>query len=287
MSGKVSALGRRITNSVLYRTGLRRDGDTPQAAPPPPHRPEPRWVRVEGGPLRGRELLLDPNSPAYWEREMMEGGFDSFIHEAAAAYGPLEGATFWDVGAHIGYHSLCFAALAGPGGRVFSFEPNPHNVERLRLHLERNPALAERITLTAAALSNADGEASFQFSQNIDDGTSSGSHLADAMVPGEPWWYENFQSTPVPTFRADTLLREGRAPAPTVMKIDVEGAEQMVLEGMPELLARVRPLLFIEVHNITQMFHVQRILFKAGYAQEMLDAEHSSVSRCFIAARPE
>ncbi|HEU4597925.1 MAG TPA: FkbM family methyltransferase, partial [Pyrinomonadaceae bacterium] len=183
-------------------------------------------------------------------------------------------------------HSLCFAALVGPQGRVISFEPNPHNVARFRLHLERNPQLAERITLMTSAVSNVDGEATFEFSSNVDDGTSSGSHLSDAMVPGEAWWYENFERTTVPTVRADTLLRGGRATVPTILKIDVEGAEQLVLEGAQELLATARPMLFIEVHNITQMFYVQKILFDAGYALDMLDAEHSSFSRCFLAARP-
>ncbi len=271
--------GRRIINSVLYRTGLRKSGGTPRQA-------APRWVQVTGGALSGSQLFLDLDSPAYWEREMAEGRFDSFIYDAVREWGRIDGAVLWDIGAHIGYHSLNFAALVGSEGRVISFEPNPYNAERFRLHLERNPHLAERVTLLTAALSNSDGQATFEFSPDIDDGTSSGSHLSDAMLPGEPWEYANFKSTTVETLRADTLWRRGDVPAPTVMKIDVEGAEQLVLEGAPELLAEVRPLLFVEVHNISQMFYVQNILFKAGYAAEMLDAEHSSVSRCFIMARP-
>lgn len=277
--GRLSALGQRAVNSFFWRTGLRRPGPaTPAAAP--------RWVRVASGPLAGGWLFLDTDSSAYWEREMAEGRFDPFIYEALKQWGGIEGATCWDVGAHIGYHSLCFAALVGARGRVVSFEPNPYNVERFHLHLERNPDLASRITLLTAALSDADGEAMFEFSPTVDDGTSTGSHLAAASAACDPSEYANFAHTTVKTLRADTLLREGRISPPTVIKLDVEGAEQLVLEGASELLTSLRPLLFVEVHNISQMFYVQKLLLGVQYTMEILDAEHASLSRCFVIARP-
>jgi FkbM family methyltransferase len=279
--GKVAALGRRAVNSFFYRTGLRR-----QTSAATEWTANPRWLQVEGGPLEGGWLLLDPNSPADWEHEMAEGRFDPFIYEEIDRWGGAEGATFWDVGAHIGYHSFCVAALAGPKGRVFAFEPNPHNVDRFRLHLERNPDLAGRISLQSLALSNTDGEASFEFSPTVDDGTSTGSHLSNASLPSEASEYAQFRRTTVTTARADTLLHSGTIAPPTIMKIDVEGAEQLVLEGAPGLLATARPLLFVEVHNISQMFYVQRILLSAGYEMEILDAVHASLSRCFTVARP-
>ncbi len=277
--GRVAALGQRAVNSLLRRTGLRRPGPAATAA-------APDWVRVAGGPLEGGWLFLDTDSAAYWEREMAAGCFDPFIYEELRRWGSVAGATFWDVGAHIGYHSLCFAALAGERGQVVSFEPNPYNVERFRLHLERNPVLAGRITLLLEALSNADGEASFEFSPTVDDGTSTGSHLLAASLPCDPSEYANFARTTVKTLRADTLLREGRRRPPTVVKIDVEGAEQLVLEGASELLTNTRPLLFVEVHNISQMFYVQKLLLGAQYTMDILDAEHASLSRCFVIARP-
>ena len=279
--GKVAALGRRAINSFFYRTGLGRP-----AADPIGWTPDPRWVRVEGGPLEGGWLYLDPTSPAYWEQEMAEGSYDPFIYRAVEAWGRIEGATFWDVGAHIGYHSLCIAALVGPAGHVFSFEPNPFNRQRFSQHLERNPQLAPRVTVHAAALSNANGEATFEFSPCVDDGTSMGSHLDGSSAPCDPSVYAGFERTKVEAIRADALIAAGRVPPPTIMKIDVEGAEQFVLEGAPELLRTKRPLLIVEVHNITQMFHVQKLLHAASYEMEILEDEHASVSRCFTLARP-
>lgn len=277
----MTGLGRRAVNSFLYRTGLNRPAAVPRGWEPNPH-----WIQVQRGPLEGGWMFLDENSPAYWEQEMAQGSFDPFIYDELAKWDCVEGATFWDVGAHIGYHSFCFAALVGPNGRVFAFEPNPSNIERFRLHLDRNPSLSERIDLQSVALSNADGEASFEFSSVVDDGTSTGSHLSNASLPSEPEAYSDFQSTTVTTARADTLVQTGAVPGPTIMKIDVEGAEQLVLEGAGGLLAKFKPLLFVEVHNITQMFEVHRILLKADYEMEILDAEHASLSRCFTVARP-
>ena len=75
---------------------------------------------------------------------------------------------------------------------------------------------------------------------------------------------------------------------PSIIKIDVEGAESLVLEGAVELLSKYKPLLLIEVNNITQMFYVQKRLLKIGYNLEILDKEHTSLSRCFIiASHPE
>lgn len=277
---KVAALGRRAVNSFFYRTGLRRSHPGPAG-----WQPDPRWTRVEDGPLKDGWLFLDTNSPAYWEHEMAQGRFDPFIYDELSRT-EVAGGIFWDVGAHIGYHSFCLAALVGPNGRVFAFEPNPYNTERFRLHLERNPTLAERINLQSVALSNADGEASFEFSPVVDDGTSTGSHLSNASLPSEPGDYAAFQSTTVKTARADTLIESGAIPAPTIMKIDVEGAEQLVLEGATGLLRTAQPLLFVEVHNISQMFYVQRLLLNVGYEMELLDAAHASLSRCFTVARP-
>ena len=113
-----------------------------------------------------------------------------------------------------------------------------------------------------------------------------GSHLTGSSAPCDPSVYAGFESTKVEAVRADALIAAGRVPPPTIMKIDVEGAEQFVLEGAPELLRTKRPLLIVEVHNITQMFHVQKLLNAAGYEMEILEDEHASVSRCFTLARP-
>ena len=253
--------------------------------------PRPRQLR--GGPLQGRALLIDPDSAIEYQSKITEGSYDHFFYEALEESGGIADARIWDVGAHVGYHTLAFAALVGPRGRVVAFEPNPYNAERIQQNLELNPDLSERIVLMACALSNNDGETPFVFSPELASGRSSGSYLEGAVRPEPPSSYteDHFKTMTVETAKADTLLLEKRVPQPDVIKIDVEGAEHFVLQGAKDLLSHHCPLLLVEVHNITMMFHVQKILFDLGYDIQMLDAEHTSLSRCFILAerrsRPE
>jgi FkbM family methyltransferase len=246
-----------------------------------------RWHEVIGGPLKGHVMLLNMSSPAIWQKEMQEGSYDSFIYEILDEFGPIRGATIWDVGAHIGYHSLAFAALVGPSGHVVAFEPNPYNIKRLNQHLERNEDLGKHITLMTCALSNMDGEEDFVFSPEIDDGRSSGSHLHQAFVPESPPAYQSFSQIKVKVDTADTLLREGSVPAPSIIKIDIEGAEALVLEGALHLLTSLRPVLLIEVHHIIAMHDTLNILLRLGYQTKVLNEAPNSPSRCFILAQPE
>lgn len=268
-----------IARDFLHRIGLRftvkRRKSTSQ------------WFEVIGGPLQGHHMFLDLHTPAYWHKEMIEGCYDSFIYDVLSKLVPVQGAIVWDVGAHIGYHSLAFAALVGPLGHVVAYEPNPHNIDRLRQHLQRNPDLGERITLMDCALSSMDGEENFVFSPEIDDGRSSGSHLSQAFVPEESVAYQSFTQTKVSVATADTLLNEGRVPAPSIIKIDVEGAESLVLAGARHLLGNLLPILLIEVHHITAMHDTLSILLQIGYQTNILGAAPNSASRCFIVAQPE
>jgi FkbM family methyltransferase len=215
----------RTSPDSLLRSVRRRFGVESARAPV-----RPTWVRVNAGPLAGRELLLATELGGAWA-EMRDGTYDRELFDRLVVAVPLAGATVWDIGAHFGYHTLSFAALAGAAGRVVAFEPNPFNRERLALNLERNSDLASRVVVLPKAVSNADGEAEFVFSADIDSGDSSCSHLGAALPPRPAEAYAEFRRERVPTVRIDTLLTQRAGEIPRVLKIDVEGAEWLVLEG--------------------------------------------------------
>lgn len=244
----------------------------------------PQWVQIEEGPLKGRCLFFDPQaSPG--GLDMLRGRFEPFIYEAINECANLNSMTVWDVGAHFGYHVLAFASLIGSFGQVVAFEPNTYNAERLQLNLDNNPDLAERIILVNYALSNADGEAPFIFCEEVDNGRSSGSHLAGTRAPGDQSVYESFRHAIVSTARGDTLVQAGRVPAPSIVKIDVEGAEVQVLEGIVDILCTLKPVLLIEVHSIISMFYAQKLLTQSGYELRILNEQASTDSRCFVIAK--
>lgn len=152
------------------------------------------------------------------------------------------GATVLDVGAHVGYYTLLSAVLAGPGGKVHAFEPNPANADFLRRHVRINRL--GNVRVEQAAVSDRAGRARFDF------GTGSGTgHLADAGA------------LEVRTLRLDDYCAE-HGLAPTAVKIDVEGAEMSVLKGARETLARHHPTLFLSTHGAE--VHAASLAFLSG-----------------------
>lgn len=243
-------------------------------------RTRPAWHRVQAGPLAGRELYFaEPIEGGY--REMVAGTFDRFIHEELGRRIDLRNCACWDVGGHFGYHSL---ALAAQGAKVVAFEPHAENARRFTMNRERNSDLTAAIEIRETALSNRSGEAAFVASDDL-KGMSSGSHLQEALPPEAAGVYEQFQETRVATVRGDDLIAAG-LPAPKVMKLDVEGAELLVLEGCAQMFREARPLLFVEVHHILLMHGLHEWAGEMGYRLRPLDEEHASPSRCFMLGEP-
>jgi FkbM family methyltransferase len=265
---------RQITQAVLRRSGLVPAAD-----------PLPEWHTVGAGPLAGAELYLAPRAVDTWAA-MVAGSHDRFLFDAIALRRSLGGAVCWDVGAHLGYHALAFAALVGPGGRVVAFEPNPANLARLAMHLARNPVLAGRVTVQPMALSDTVGVTGFRSSAHVESGMSSGGHLAAVRPPNDLSSYKQFQVTEVESSTMDRLVGSGALPAPDVVKVDVEGAESAVLKGGRDVIRAARPLLLIEVHHILQMLEISELLRDWGYRIAVLDHEHATAGRCFILAEP-
>jgi FkbM family methyltransferase len=147
--------------------------------------------------------------------------------------------TFLDVGANIGYYSLMAAAKGVQ--KVIAFEPSPAISSMFQASIGLNPHLASRIKLIRLAASNQEGEITFWANQNKDN-FGLGSVIGGVSK-------ENSQSINVRSTRIDSLLSE-IPPGKTLCKIDVEGAEQLALEGMTKTIAERRPAFLIEVHPI-------------------------------------
>src|SRR5262249_55844643 len=138
---------------------------------------------------------------------------------------------FWDVGANIGAISLVAADLCH---RVIAFEPDPRSLERLRKNVGANGL--SNVEIVAGALGVESGTATLYQAASSNTGMTS-------LVPGRA---EIVGEQHVPIFRADDLIARRPDIAPTVMKLDVEGAEHLVLAGATGLLrsGRLRTLVF-------------------------------------------
>ena len=87
------------------------------------------------------------------------------------------------------------------------------------------------------------------------------------------------------TLTIDSFINTPDARIPDIIKIDVEGAELLVLKGGKEFFKNHKPIIFMEVHNIIMMFYVHKFLLEHGYNVQVLDESNSTLSRCFIMAQ--
>jgi len=152
------------------------------------------------------------------------------------------GDTFFDVGANCGWLSMRAARRVGGAGRVVAFEPSPILVDILRYHCKVNRL--PQITIVGKAVSNSDGEAAlFLLNQGFSFRNSLTIERDDApyVRPDEKG------RIIVPTVTLDHYCRESEL-RPALVKIDVEGAELLVLEGCREVLRRARPIVIVGVH---------------------------------------
>lgn len=138
---------------------------------------------------------------------------------------------FWDVGANIGAISLVAAPLCQ---KVVAFEPDPRSVERLARNIRANRL--EQVEIIDEALGVAAGVAPLYQSANLNSGMTS-------LIAGRG---HVIGEMPVRVLRADDLIAARPDLAPTVMKLDVEGAEHLVLGGAAALLrsGRLRAIVF-------------------------------------------
>ena len=142
---------------------------------------------------------------------------------------------YWDVGANIGTHALLPAA-AQPAATVVAVEPHHRNVTKLIRNKTLNDL--ESVTILPIALSDRTGTATLR---GADDRPGYGSFSL-----GED---SSETVADVPVRPGDDVIADG-VPAPSVVKIDVEGGELAVLEGLSGTLSgdSVRTV-FCEVHR--------------------------------------
>lgn len=169
---------------------------------------------------------------AYWTDRYEENGEVSVFAQLIQP-----GMTIVDVGANIGMYSLIAAQKVGKQGRVLAFEPVPEIHERLRRNIELNNAA--NVTPFCIAISNCQGSMQFYVGRNDSVG-SLYRQLGEGVIQ-------------VNTATLDDVLQEQGVDRVDMVKLDAEGAEYRIIEGMDRLLRRAdRPVLLVE-HNFTAL----------------------------------
>jgi FkbM family methyltransferase len=170
------------------------------------------------------------------------------------------GDTCIDAGCHVGYYTCLFAKLVGTGGRVFAFDANPQACDRTRANLQLN-GLSEAGVIQAA-LADHNGTAQFYVSVDEQTGLSSLGAIS---------FFKRIISVPRTTL--EEFLNQRGIQHVRLLKVAVEGAEELVLRGAGTFLSDQRiDFLLMECYDErlrllnSSTERVSGILRAAGYA---------------------
>jgi FkbM family methyltransferase len=169
-----------------------------------------------------------------------------------------------EIGAHIGYFSLLFAKLVGKTGKVHVLEPGTNNLPYLYSNVER----VSQIVVHEFAASSDDGYVDFW----IEDLTGQNNSMIEE--------FEGFernvnasgvksrvsrQRVSVVSKKVDTFCVELELSRLDFIKIDVEGAENMVLDGATFSIKKFRPIVMVELNHGADINRIREFFDSISY----------------------
>jgi len=151
------------------------------------------------------------------------------------------GSVFVDVGANVGFYSVLASTLVGETGHVYSFEIDQRPLSCLRKTLEISPL--KNISVEDVALSDVDGTVTF-----VPEAEHGHNYIQRESNKG---------GLVVNSVRLDTWVKKSGLQRLDAVKIDVEGAESLVLKGAKDSINRFRPIVVCEACEHTARFGYQ------------------------------
>jgi FkbM family methyltransferase len=165
---------------------------------------------------RARTLYVKEEGTIHWIRENVKPG-ESFL----------------DIGANVGIYTLVAANCVGPTGMVYAFEPHVVNFQSLLRNVAANQ-FQDRVRAFACALHERSAVLDFNY-YSLEPGTAM-SQLGSTKDADE----REFKPVACEwklAVSVDDLIANGDMRPPTHVKLDVDGNELFVLQGMRKLLA--------------------------------------------------
>jgi len=170
-------------------------------------------------------------------RRIFEWGYHGYKRMLEA--GDIQALTQWikpgtvviDVGANIGFFTRYFARRVSDGGKVLAIEPEQNNFKRLTEMLRKSRLNGNVETFEAVAAEQS-GELKLVINPL---------HPADHKI-----WQDGVTVNAV---SLDELAAARQWQPVSLIKVDVQGAEMLVLKGSLKILERFRPVLYLEVDD--------------------------------------
>ena len=159
------------------------------------------------------------------------------VADAILAQSAAKAPVVLDIGANVGAFSRAFVKAGQRPGLVLAFEPSSYVFSILQIVTRR----LRQVQCHKIALSSAAGSVDLQTPIKTSGSLRVGLSYIGAATDS------NTLTETVPAQRLDDFLADRQLDTIDVVKMDVEGAEQLVLDGAPDLLKRVRPIWYVEI----------------------------------------
>jgi FkbM family methyltransferase len=190
-------------------------------------------------------MILNANDSGI-SQELMYKGTHETLSTKILMENIREGMRIVDIGANLGYFALQEAKAVGPKGVVYAIEPVPSNWFLLKQNVALNDL--SNVEVYNLAIGDKDGV--------LDMFMSGGSNWGSALRTT----LNSDNKITVHCRRIDTLLKgKGKV---DLVRMDVEGYESNVVDGMTETLKQKELMLFIELHPLFARKRCEAVLRK-------------------------
>ncbi len=208
--------------------------------------PKDMKLPVLQGKLKGKRWIVGSGNHGCW--------LGSYEHEKQNLFAEMlqEGSVVFDIGAHVGFYTLLSSQIVGPKGKAIAFEPLPRNIHYLKEHLRVNQC--KNVTVIEAAVVERSGFTFFEEGSNNHTGRLSQRGCLE-----------------IKAVSLDGLVSKGEIPPPDYMKIDVEGAELLVLSGAKSILNNYHPTIFLATHGTEVHQQCCNLLKSSGYELQSIN----------------
>jgi FkbM family methyltransferase len=204
-----------------------------------------RVMRIRKGPLKGYRYMVKPDTGfssilGRWEKK------SQIVYQRSI----FENFVVFDLGANYGIHSMLYSKLVGEKGKVFAFEPLQGNIADIREHIKLNGI--KNIQIVEQAVADKKGTAEFKVAGH----RGQGSLIGIGRQTGE---LVKVDINSLDNFCASQNIY------PDFIKIDIEGAEGLALEGFEKSVSVSYPFFAIDLHTPGCDRQVGKFLSDHGY----------------------
>jgi len=201
------------------------------------------WRWLIKARIHSNYMYLDALDPGISTNLLVEGTREPG-HVAQVKGNLKTGMCGIDIGANIGYYVLIEAKQIGEKGRIYAIEPEPENIELLKKNIIAN-GFENQVSVFQYLVGDRDEMSSLRLSAFSN--RHSVSEANRYKIPGS----EKAPVIPVPMIRLDSFMEQKNLRPEDVnfLRMDVEGYEVVIFQGMNKLLNAKTPLkIFIELH---------------------------------------